>query len=420
MVMNKKIITINQSKTGQSKVTLVAKMRKILPLDIPQTMSLYEAYTKDILTQKFNSQNYFDEISRIYSDMDGGQDIIRYVDIDGKVFFDIDVNKDIYPNIQVHLCVYPSQYRMFVYDTFYARFSFYINGSFNSDKLEILDSTKVIYDNTPIPVVEYTMLYTISKEYSMDYGFDPIGEYEICNANHQTVNVLHFPGERRYIARNIIKHFLDVKLSLPQGFKILTFYTDENKSPLFKQLQASNIPFVNLVPADYDHRQIWDNRDKIKYINDFFANEDAPNEYYLILDANDVVIQSFDGLIDKLKNSRQQVIYNADWYRYPNIAVEDMMCKQDDVYRNLNAGVCIGHRSALMKLYRKALDIHESGDIQNEFRSEQLIIRHAIKWFQDHDDQFVTIDSNCKLFFNYSFHSILTPHKNKLLIKTKN
>lgn len=40
--------------------------------------------------------------------MDGGQDIIRYVDIDGKVFFDIDVNKDIYPNIQVHLCVYPS------------------------------------------------------------------------------------------------------------------------------------------------------------------------------------------------------------------------------------------------------------------------------------------------------------------------
>lgn len=73
-----------------------------------------------------------------------------------------------------------------------------------------------------------------------------------------------------------------------------------------------------------------------------------------------------------------------------------------------------------MKLYRKALDIHESGDIQNEFRSEQLIIRHAIKWFQDHDDQFVTIDSNCKLFFNYSFHSILTPHKNKLLIKTKN
>lgn len=121
-----------------------------------------------------------------------------------------------------------------MYDTFYARFSFYINGSFNSDKLEILDSTKVIYDNTPIPVVEYTMLYTISKEYSMDYGFDPIGEYEICNANHQTVNVLHFPGERRYIARNIIKHFLDVKLSLPQGFKILTFYTDENKSPLFK------------------------------------------------------------------------------------------------------------------------------------------------------------------------------------------
>lgn len=213
------------------------------------------------------------------------------------------------------------------------------------------------------------------------------------------VKISHFPGWTRYKYKYLIDKFASSNIDgVPENLQIITCVDDDSvnysRSPLIKQLEKNNIPFINAA----EHKDVypWVNNKKIKLIHEALQN--VTSEYCLILDGIDVAINdSLSDIIDIYKTYGKKIIFNATPWAHPKVEI-DIIDNREDLYGKycfLNAGCCIGETKALQEFYADALKIfNETPETDEYWESEQYFVRKA---FAEHMDT-VWFDYECKLF----------------------
>jgi len=209
----------------------------------------------------------------------------------------------------------------------------------------------------------------------------------LVNKRGDMINVLHFPGKGRSIFSDILQpmSYLIDDLRLPDDITVVTF-TDskrrEARSPLTRQLTRSGVPFVN-AGLFFDRRRDgeWRNWFKIKFLPDVLS--DVGTRYVLILDADDVAVQTFDGMLENFRVYGVPVLFGASKARYPDLAI-DTVRDRDSMgeYRYLNAGTCIGETDRILDFYTRCRDLYDEGEAI-ALNSEQHIVREAFNDCQD-------------------------------------
>lgn len=222
---------------------------------------------------------------------------------------------------------------------------------------------------------------------------------KITNFNNFYPNVLHFHGQNKTQLPqtfNMILNEHEVNADYDKSkLAIISTWTNDNECCLLQQCKKFNIPLYNCVPEDYDKTQQWYMPNKIKFFLDILEKIDQ--EYIMFLDGYDVLLTHLDDILDKFNRFHYDIVYGPSCNNYPNVFIDCISNRINlGVYRYFNAGCCIGKKEALKKFYTESLEFI---NIENQFNSEQFIMRHAFKKYSnDLNQRFVTIDSNCEIF----------------------
>lgn len=214
------------------------------------------------------------------------------------------------------------------------------------------------------------------------------------------IKISHFPGWTRYKYKNLIDRFATTKIKpLPENVTLITCVDDDSvaydKSPLIRQLNKNNIPFINAA----EHKDVypWVNNKKIKLLYD--ALQKVETEYCLILDGIDVTINTdLSDIIEVYKTYGKKIIYNATPWAHPHVIL-DLVLNRKELYGKycfLNAGCCVGETKALQDFYGEILDIFNKTNKDEDpyWESEQYFVRKA---FAKHLDT-IFFDYDCKIF----------------------
>lgn len=214
------------------------------------------------------------------------------------------------------------------------------------------------------------------------------------------IKISHFPGWTRYKYKNLIDRFSNTTINaLPENLQLITCVDDDSvahdRSPLIKQLNKNNIPFINAA----EHKDVypWVNNKKIQLIYDALQNVEA--EYCLILDGIDVTInQDLNDVIDIFKTYDKKIIFNATPWAHPHVIL-DLVPNRKELYGKycfLNAGCCIGETKALKEFYKEVLDIFNATKKEEDkyWESEQYFVRKAFAKNMDT----VFFDYDCRIF----------------------
>ena len=189
------------------------------------------------------------------------------------------------------------------------------------------------------------------------------------------------------------------KLTLPDDITILTTYTDEKSCYIYKQCKLNNIEIVNSYNEEYGkfHRTL-----KINYIINALKN--IKTKYVIILDGYDVILNSFDNIIEKFKSYNTRILFNASKNNYPQTYIDSIECRDYmGNFRYFNAGCLIGYTDDVIDFYIQATQLDEKIYAKNTENSEQYILRHVFKKYSQHAynidvNKFVAIDYLCRVF----------------------
>lgn len=198
--------------------------------------------------------------------------------------------------------------------------------------------------------------------------------------------IYHFQNSCYKYFAEFYYYLISQPIEISEDVQIITCSNHEERSILIDQLKLNKIPYINKVPQEVE----WDNRDKIRYILD--ALSEVTSKYVLILDANDVLIEDIHNIIVDFQDTECKLLYNATCNNYPKVDIDHIPNREDmGKFKYLNAGCCIGETEYTKCFYKKAL---EYIDIENPWRSEQYIIRHAFRdCMRD-----VKFDYKCRVF----------------------
>jgi hypothetical protein len=132
----------------------------------------------------------------------------------------------------------------------------------------------------------------------------------------------------------------------------------------------------------------WRNALKIQLTVEFLENTKV--DYILSADSSDVVVYSFDNIIESFENKKCQMLYNAEMHCYPNKNNSEIeKSKFKKPFCHLNSGVWIGKREFALEFYKELQLI-----INEKTISDQGCIREIyLKWYPK-----ILIDDNCSIF----------------------
>jgi len=208
----------------------------------------------------------------------------------------------------------------------------------------------------------------------------------VTEDNHAP-NVLHFPGKGRHIFGDFLNGLCESDPGVPPGDITVITFTDsearERESPLPRQLRKVNVPFVNAglrFQRDKGMYGHWRNYLKCKYLCETLPT--VTTEYVLILDADDVAIQRFDGILDNFREYNLPVLFGATLSRFPDMEI-DVVKNRGSLgpFKNLNAGTCIGETRRVLEFYRRCCVVEPEEVLLN--RGEQHTVRQVFNECQN-------------------------------------
>lgn len=220
---------------------------------------------------------------------------------------------------------------------------------------------------------------------------------ELANFNGKEFNICHFQGRSLFAYSAIRMELLNKDISKPQGIGLITFFNNKNMAILAQQLDKNRISYINGFDS---HDGKWDNRDKVGYA--IRALSKCDDEIVILCDANDVLIYSFDNIIEKFLKSGKNILFNATTNNYPNILI-DKVTNRDFLgrFRFFNAGCCIGFKKDLTKFYTECQDFLNTKPY-NPWKSEQLILRKIFAEYLDNNNFTIGYDYNCDIFQTFA------------------
>lgn len=239
---------------------------------------------------------------------------------------------------------------------------------------------------------------------------------EIINKKtKQIINIIHLQGrtpEDFLKTIEIIQNTAEINLINDKKLSIVSCWTEDKKCILKQQLDRFNIQLINALPNDYDYSKDWYMPNKIKYYINCLENK-INTEFVLLLDGYDVLISTFDNIINKFKKTNYRILFNATTNNYPNEEIDILYNRKKYLpYGYFNAGCCIGYRKDLIKFYKEAL---EYINIDNPYKSEQKILRHTFaKYSNDKYQKFIGIDYKRNIFSTMGLTTIEYIYDKKL------
>ena len=235
------------------------------------------------------------------------------------------------------------------------------------------------------------------------------------NFNNELPNILHFQGRSIIMNQTFNKQVDDTLQSKFEGFPdnltVITTFTNKDQSPLVYQLENNNVPYINSYKEEYGPFIM---TDKIKYIVN--ALKEVKTEYVLILDGYDVLIQSFENILERFKEYNTKMLFNASKNNYP-VVVLDRMPFRDYIgqFNCFNAGCAIGYTKDFLDFYSDAEELMNMEGFFNPYNSEQFILRHIFGKYSEkmlEENPYISIDYSCKVFLALS-QACVIPKKDK-------
>jgi len=212
--------------------------------------------------------------------------------------------------------------------------------------------------------------------------------------NNSSPLVLHINGEgsqenmlnlNKFKGFN--KNFTDLivdsyEIVCPLDLTIITFATEQivDNCPLIKQLNAHNVPFVNLCSFYEDKWYEWNNLKKIEYLKNYLNGGNVKTKYVIVLDAIDILLaQDFSNIVNRFENHNVDVLYSATRSNFPrngefgySFEIEK---ETSSHFKFLNAGCVIAKVDALSTFVTRCYD--DIDLILNPIKSEQFEIRKS-------------------------------------------
>lgn len=219
----------------------------------------------------------------------------------------------------------------------------------------------------------------------------------LINFNNKPFNICHFQGRSYQAYYSIFKEIFKHSLTKPEELDIITFFNNNQNAMLAQQLEKNNIQYINGFD-NFDKK--WDNRLKIKCA--IKALEKCENDIILLCDANDVLINSFDDILEKFKESEKRILFNASTNNFPDILIDKVRDRDFfGKFRYFNAGCCIGYKKDLIEFYENCQKFLETNPY-NPWNSEQFIVRNIFANYLENENYSVMYDYNCNIFQSFA------------------
>ena len=177
----------------------------------------------------------------------------------------------------------------------------------------------------------------------------------IRNIIHNTnPNIFHAQGKPFYCPLwNRIKTLSNTEKVIPNNLDIITYnngFAHPNKLPGSFEESIQNK--CSVLGTDISN---WENVIKIKLTIQFL--ESSTKDYILACDSCDVVVYSFENLIDKFISKNCDMLYNGEFKPYPyNLNHFSYMYEKSHFkppFQHLNTGVWMGKREFALQFYRE-------------------------------------------------------------------
>lgn len=218
---------------------------------------------------------------------------------------------------------------------------------------------------------------------------------KFLNHNHREFNIAHFQGTSSEVFTKFLDDIKSRNLEvLPEDITLLSIWTTDEKCILYQQLKNNNIEIVNgYIPRE----EKWSNPYKITCILEALKN--IKTKYTIILDGYDVVINSWDHIIEKFLNYNAGVVFNTSKNNYPPYFGDVVDSGNISKFKYLNAGCCIGYTDKLIDFYNEVADYYEKHPT-NKWNSEQLIVRNVYSKYCKYSSDYnlVKLDLDCDIF----------------------
>ena len=245
----------------------------------------------------------------------------------------------------------------------------------------------------------------------------------IVTDDGHTPNVFHFPGVGRNIFRDFLHGIRDSNPGAPPDDLTVITFTDseerEKKAPLTRQMKKAKAPFTNAglrFQRDKDLYKEWKNFLKCKYLCEVLPT--VTTRYVLILDADDVAVQTFDGILDNFRKYNLPVLFGATLARFPDEEI-DTVENRDSLgpFNYLNAGTCIGETEKVLEFYLQCCKVEPEDVLLN--RGEQHTVRQVFDKCQD----WVGFDNSSRVFqlvgTRFEKWTNITREDNKFIVKAE-
>lgn len=224
-------------------------------------------------------------------------------------------------------------------------------------------------------------------------------------------NIFHFQGQSRYHYAPLFKEISAQEIDNDSRIHILTIATDTNLSPVIRQMERNNVSFINLWNNSYYCS--WTNIKKIELIIDQLSKLQN-KDIVLMMDGYDTAIRSLNGLYEKFVNNPYKILFNGTKHNWPHIRI-DRYRDRDFVgdFCYFNAGVVMGYTKELLDFYQSSLKYI---GLENPWKSEQFIIRHAWAEHSEEESRQIDFDHHCRLFQTMGSTQLIKIEENKYKI----
>ena len=135
------------------------------------------------------------------------------------------------------------------------------------------------------------------------------------------------------------------KVNKSISLSIITSFTDKDKSVLAKQLEESNIDYINAS----ENVETFVKAFKPIYYAEALKNVDT--EYVLIMDSYDTILESIDDMPSCLGYYGKDMLYSSWRTHFPTYFDVDFSVPQDNNKKYLNSGVFFGKTSDAKEFY---------------------------------------------------------------------
>ena len=141
-----------------------------------------------------------------------------------------------------------------------------------------------------------------------------------------------------------------IELTKGISLSIITAFTDKSKAVLAKLLDDNNIGYINAA-ADVESFV-----KAFKPVYYYDAVKNVSDDYVLIIDGYDTVLESIDEIPSCLEHYHKDMLYSAWNVHFPTYFDVDLSVPEDNEKKFLNSGVFFGKTSEVKKFYKALSD----------------------------------------------------------------